>query len=166
MPSSPRLAYLEKILELRYETLGEAETDLAMTTNTFEKTAIRQRIREQVLPELRKYEVEYWDLLAQEARACAVEEVDARNAIVEVVRTVELIEQTASANYPNEFMRLLLEIRDKLNEPGQPAAAKAKLALPLVPGILSYEVELDTENSLRRAFQPIKRLFRGAIEKN
>jgi hypothetical protein len=60
---------------------------------------------------------------------------------------------------------LLREIRDKLNEQELPAAAKLKAALPLVPGILSYEVELDTESSLRRAFGPIRRLFRGAIEK-
>ncbi|WP_333386904.1 hypothetical protein [Microcoleus sp. POL10_C6] len=62
-------------------------------------------------------------------------------------------------------MRLLREIRDKLNEPGTPAAAKAKLALPLIPGILAYEVELDTENTLRKVLQPIKRLFRDPTQK-
>lgn len=165
MPPSRRLADLEKILELRYETLGEVETDLAMTTSIFEKTAIKQKIREQVLPEIRKYEAEYWDVLAQEARSCVVEEVDASHAIVEVVREVEQIENQSSTNYPDELMPLLLDIRDKLNEPGQPAAAKLKAALPLVPGIVSYEVELDTESSLRRAVEPIKRLFRGALEK-
>lgn len=161
-----RLAELEKILDLRYETLSKAEKRLAITDEIFAKNAIEQRIREEVLPELRKYETEYWRLLAQEAHSCAVEEIDARNAIVEVVQEVELIENKLSANYSDQFMRLLLEIRDKLNEPGQPAAAKAKLALPLVPGILSYEVELDTESSLRRAFGPIRRLFKGALEKN
>ena len=166
MPLSRRLAALEESLDSLYETLGESQKRLAYANDIFEKNSIKQRIRKEVLPELRQLEAEYWEVLAQEARSCAVEEVDARNAIVEVVRTVELIEHKPSANYPEELMQLLLEIRDKLNEPGQPAAAKAKLALPLVPGILSYEVELDTENSLRRAFVPIKRLFRGAIEKN
>lgn len=166
MPLSRRLAALEESLDSLYETLGESQKRLAYANDIFEKNSIKQRIRKEVLPELRQCEAEYWEVLAQEARSCAVEEVDARNAIVEIVRTVELIEHKPSANYPEELMQLLLEIRDKLNEPGQPAAAKAKLALPLVPGILSYEVELDTENSLRRAFVPIKRLFRGAIEKN
>ncbi|OUL35093.1 hypothetical protein BV372_12105 [Nostoc sp. T09] len=166
MSPSSRLTQLEKILQLRYETLGEAEMDLAMTTNTFDKTAIKQRIREQILPELRKYEVEYWNLLAQEAQLCSVEEVDARNSIVQVVREVELIKKKLNVNYPDDFMELLLEIRDKLNQPGTPAMAKAKLALPLIPGILSYELELDTESSLRRAFQPIKTLFKGALKKN
>lgn len=169
MPPSRRLTDLEKNLELRYETLGEAEKDLAMTTDTFEITRIKQRIRERVLPDIRKYETEYWKVLVQEARTCAVEaveEVEAQNAIVEIVPEVEAIANQPSANYAYEFMELLLEIRDKLNKPETPAAAKLKAALPLVPGILSYEVELDTESSLRRAFQPIRRLFKGALEKN
>ncbi len=166
MPPSRRLADLEETLDSLYETLGEAHKRLAYANDIFEKNSIKQRIRKEVLPELHQYEAEYWQLLAQEARSCEVEEVDARNAIVEVVQEVELIESKPNANYPNELMQLLLEIRDKLNEPGQLAAAKAKLALPLVPGILSYEVELDTESSLRRAFQPIRRLFKGALEKN
>jgi hypothetical protein len=163
MPPSRRLADLEKNLELRYETLGEVETDLAMTTNAFEKTAIKQRIREQVLPELRKYEAEYWQLLAQEARSCTVAEVDATNAIVEVeAQVVRVIESQPKLN--DEVMELLLEIRDKLNEPGTPAAAKLKAALPLIPGILFYEFELDTENSLRTVLQPIKRLYKKAFD--
>jgi phage anti-repressor protein len=166
MPLNRRLANLEETLDSLYETLGESQKRLAYANDIFEKNSIKQRIRKEVLPELRQCEAEYWKILAQEARSCVVAEVDASHAIVDVVREVELIENQSSTNYPDKLMRLLLEIREKLNEPGQPAAAKAKLALPLVPGILSYEVELDTESSLRRAFQPIRRLFKGALEKN
>jgi hypothetical protein len=141
------------------------EQDLARTYDSRAKIAINQQIRDDILPQIHKYEAEYWQLLAQEANSCTVEEVDAHNAIFLVVQKVELIENKPSAHYPDEFMQLLLEIRDRLNEPGTPAAAKAKLALPLVPGILSYEVELDTENALRRAFQPLRELFKKAIEK-
>lgn len=77
MPSSRRLVDLEKNLELPYETLGEAEKRLAMSDEIFAKNAIKQRIREEVLPEIRKYEAEYWQLLVQEARTCEVAEVDA-----------------------------------------------------------------------------------------
>jgi len=165
MPPSRKLAEIEKQLELLYETLNSAKKRLAITDDIFAKTAIKQRIREEVLPEIRQLEAEYWDLLAQEAGFCKVEEVDARNAIVEVVGEVEHIEKQPATNYPDELMRLLREIRDKLNEPGTPAAAKAKLALPLIPGILAYEVELDTENTLRKVWEPIKRLFRDATPK-
>jgi len=110
---------------------------------------------------VRVYEIEDWQQLAQRANNYELEEVDARNAIVEVeAQVVRVIESQPNVN--DDLIRLFVEIRDKLNEPGIPAAAKAKFTLPLIPGILSYEVELDTENSLRRVFQPIKRLFQKA----
>lgn len=115
---------------------------------------------------MREYEAEYWQILAQEAKSYQLEEEAASNAIVEVhAQVVEVIESKSSVNYPDDLRQKLQQIIDKLNEPGQLAAAKAKLALPLIPGIVSYEVELDTENALRRVFQPIKRLFKGALAK-
>lgn len=168
MSPKQQLAELEKILDLHYEKLNKARKRLVMTDDIFRENSIEQRIREQVLPEIRKYETEYWQTLAQAAQNSTVTEVDARNAIVEILPEVELIANNGQTNYPDEFMRLLLEIRDKLNEPERPAVAKAKLALNLIPGFFSYEIELDTESVLRRAtkLQPIKRMFKGALEKN
>ncbi len=163
MPLSKRLVEAEKVLDLRYEALSQAQKRLAMTDEIFAKTAIQQRIKEEVLPELRQCEAEYWELLAQESRSCTVAEDDAGNAIVEVVREVQVIESKSNADYPDEVIQLLEEIRNKLNEPGNPAAAKAKLALSLIPGILAYEVELDTETALRKAFQPVRQLFKEAL---
>lgn len=160
MLAKQRLAELEEILNSRYETLSKAEKRLAITDEIFAKDAIEQRIRKETLPEIRKYEAEYWQLLRQFAPSCTVEEVDASNAIVHVVQEVELIENKPNIHYSDEFRQRLLQIRDKLNEPGTAASAKVKLALPLIPGILSYELELDTENALRRALQPIRELFR------
>ena len=106
MPPSRRLADLEKTLELRYETLGEAEKRLAMSDEIFAKNTIKQRIREEVLPELRKYEAEYWEVLTQEVRYHSVEETEAISAITEVVQEVEVIQ--SQANYPPDLMQLLL----------------------------------------------------------
>jgi hypothetical protein len=166
MPPSPRLAYLEKNLDIQYRKLGEFQYRIAHTSSLPEQFDLEERIQKDIMPAIRNYEAEYWELLAQEARSCTLAEDDARYAVVKVVPEVELIANQPSANYAYEFMELLLEIRDKLNKPETPAAAKLKAALPLVPGILSYEVELDTESSLRRAFQPIRRLFKEALEKN
>jgi Effector-associated domain 1 len=112
---------------------------------------------------VRVYEKEYWEQLAQKANFYEPEELEAKTAILEVhAEVVRVIESQPNVN--DELMKLLLEIRDKLNEPGQLAAGKAKLALPLIPGIVSYEVELDTESALRRVFQPIKRLYKKAFD--
>ncbi|MEG3974939.1 effector-associated domain EAD1-containing protein [Microcoleus sp. herbarium8] len=113
---------------------------------------------------LRVYEIEYWQQLAQKANSYELEEVDANNAIVEVeAQVVRVIESQPNLN--DELMQKLEAILEKLNQPETPVAAKAMLTLPLIPGILSYEVELDTENSLRRAFDPIKKLYKRALEK-
>lgn len=157
-----RLIDLEKSLELRYETVSEARKRLAITDEIFAKTAIKQRLREEVLPELRREEVEYWELLRQVSYECDIQETDAQDAIVKVVTQIDnSVEETS----PEQMVRLLREIRDKLKEPGNAASAKAKLALSLIPGVLAYEIELDTENTLRKAFQPLKNLFQEAIEK-
>jgi hypothetical protein len=110
---------------------------------------------------VRVYETEYLQQLAQRANSYELEEGDAENAIFQVhAEVLRVINNQPHVN--DELMRLLVEIRDKLNEPGPTAAAKAKLALNLIPGFLVYEFEVDTENSLRRLRQPIVRLFQNA----
>ncbi len=160
-----RFSDLEKILTLRYETLGEVERDLVMTTDPFAKAAIKQRLREEVLPGIRQYENEYWRLLAQVADNYSPSVDKIEDAIIQINQEVNRIEVEQAGNYPDELMHLLLEIRDKLNTPNLPAAAKMKLALPLIPGILGYEVELDTEATIRRIFQPVRRLFGNTSKK-
>ena len=160
MNSKQRLADLEKILDSLYETLGEAQKRRAYANDIFEKNSIKQRLRQEVLPEIRNYEQEYWSLLAEEVPYCQVDEVAASKAIVEVVQKVEPIVNKSSANYPDEFMQKLQKILDTLKEPQTPAAAKLIVALPLIPGIMSYEIELDTEISLKRVFGEIKKLLK------
>lgn len=158
MNSTSRLAYLEQTLDLWYEQLGEAEKAMPMAMSPKEATVIKQDIRVRILPAIRKHEVQYWSLLEEEAPDCQ-DEVAASNAIVKVVQEGELI-QSQPNQYPDEFMQKLQKILDKLNEPQTPAAAKLKAALPLIPGIMSYELELDTEISLKRVFEGIKKLLK------
>jgi hypothetical protein len=111
---------------------------------------------------VRVYETEYLRQLAEKVHSYEPEEVDAEGAIFQVkAEVLRVIQNQPQVNA--ELRQLLVEIRDKLNEPGTTAAAKAKLALNLIPGILVYEFELDTENSLRRLRQPIVRLFQNAL---
>jgi hypothetical protein len=165
MYSTSRLAYLEQTLDLWYEHLGEAEKALPMAISPKEKTAIKQNIRVEILPAIGMYEKEYWSILAKDAPDCQVDEVAASHAIVKVVQEVELI-QSQPNQYPDDFIHKLQEIIDKLNEPQTPVAARLIATLPLIPGILSYELELDTEKSLTRVFGGIRQLLRNAIKKN
>lgn len=107
---------------------------------------------------VRDYQREYWENLAQQQNVYNLQEIDARNAIIELqAEVVQVIDSNPEID--NELISLLEQILAKLNEPQTPATGKIKWALPIIPGILSYEVEIDTENSLRRAFQPLKKLL-------
>jgi Effector-associated domain 1 len=118
---------------------------------------------------VREYEREYWEYLESEVYAEDLDEKDAEIAIAKVrselspVLDAQFLDVTKKTNYPEKLLELLEEIRDKLNEDESPAVAKAKLALPLIPGVLSYEVELDTEDSLRKIFRPLRRFFEKGI---
>lgn len=113
MPSSQRLTNLEETLDSLYETLGEAQKRLAFANDIFEKNSIKQRIRKEVLPEIREREAEYWQLLTQESNSWAIDEDDANNAIIEVIQTVEIIEQNNTNQHPDQVIQLLTDIQSK-----------------------------------------------------
>ncbi len=163
MPPSQRLADLEESIETNYQKLAKFQKRLDRTASVREEFDIEGDIPK-IRKVIRNYDAEYWALLAQETRSYAVEENDASSAIVEVqAQVVQVIESQPNLN--EELMQKLQAIIDKLNKPETPVAAKAMLVLPLIPGILSYEVELDTEKSLRMAFDPIKNLCKKALKK-
>lgn len=162
MALDPRLADIEKNLELLYEKLGAMERNCIMAYDAEAKISIEQRIREDVLPQIRRSETEYWQRLAQEANSLTINEIDANNAVIEIA---EIIDQSSSGQYPDQMIQLLTEIRNKLNEEGKTSSAKLKAALPLLPPFVSYEVELETQGMLRRMFPTFSRLLKKTEKK-
>lgn len=162
LPLKQRLTDLEDLLELYYEKLAEHEQELSMTASPNVRNEAKQRIKREIMPNIRKYEAEYWSLLRQSANASDIAELESQSAISTVVQNYEIIQ---AKPMPDEVLQKLQEILDKLNEPGTAAAAKAKFAVNVIPGVLAYEFELDTENALRQAFAPIKQLFSASAKK-
>jgi hypothetical protein len=157
-----RLIDLESLLELDYGKLNEFEYELSVTGSPNVRNEAKQRIKREIMPSLRKHEAEYWGLIRQFSQGCTITEIDAQAAITTVPQDIQRIQPHAM---PSEVLELLQQILDKLNEPGTAAAAKAKFVVNLIPGVLAYEFELDTENALRRAFQPFKDVFGAAAKK-
>lgn len=162
LPLKQRLADLENLLELDYEKLAEHEQELSMTASPNVRNEAKQRIKRDIMPRIRKSEAEYWSLLRQFANGCEITELEAQNAIATIVQDAEIIQ---AKPMPGVVVQKLQEILDKLNEPGTAAAAKAKFAVNVIPGVLAYEFELDTENALRQVFRPLKQLFGTAAKK-
>ena len=157
-----RLANLEALLEQDYEKLSYFQMELGDLSHAPSKFELIRRIKREVLPTLHSHEVEYWNLLIQLSSQCPISELEAQTTILDVLQEAGNIRQK---QIPEEAFQLLQKIWDKLNEPGTAASAKAKFAVNLIPGILAYEFELDTENTLRQIFNPLKQLFRAAVKK-
>ncbi|MFB2768952.1 hypothetical protein ACE1AT_06600 [Pelatocladus sp. BLCC-F211] len=162
MPLNQRLVDIDKILDTEYEKLGKFRLRIASTASLPEQFDLEQRIKE-INQNIRKYKAEYWQLLAQEAHLAQVTEPDANNAILQVVQNVQIIASKFGANYPDDLKQKLQKILNQLQEVDNPATAKAKFALNLIPEILLYEVELATETSLLIAFQPLRQLFETSL---
>jgi hypothetical protein len=166
MNSKQRLADLEKLLDVEYKRLGFFQLKISEGVSADQEFYYTQQINNYIMPRIRQYEEEYYSILAQEVDYCEVAEVDASQAIVEVVPKLEQIVNNSTTNYPNELMQKLQKILDTLNEQERPAANKLIAAVPVIPGIVSYQLEIDTEISLKRVFEGIRQLLTNAIKKN
>ncbi len=158
MGENQRWDDLNEILELHYEKLGEFQKQLAISASTKEKFELKQEIKREILPSIRRYEAEYWKLYPGEAILISEEEAETQLARVE--EAVTSLGQLPPAEYPPELMPLLEEIRTKLEDLDRTASAKLKVALPLIPAIASYELEMDTEGVMYKTWQSIKKLVR------
>ena len=152
-----RLADLEDLLELQYEKLGEFEKDLALNASTPAKFELKQRIKREVLPDIRRYEQEYWELYPMED--FVIPEDEAASQLVQVGQAVTSLEQGSFAEYPPGMFALLQEIRARLDGLERSASAKLKFAIPLIPAIASYELEMDTEGLMYKAWRKLKRVM-------
>jgi SEFIR domain-containing protein len=158
-----RIRQLEELLEIEYEKLSEFQKEIAVNASPIAKFELRQRLKREVLPDIRRHEVEYAELLAEEANPALIPAQEAESAVAEVVDAVDRIEGLLSANHPEELTRMLADVRKKLDDPGKAAAAKLKVTLPIIPMIASYEMEMDTEAVLSRAWRRLRRLFGSKV---
>ncbi len=128
-----------------------------------QKIHLRQQIKRDLTPHLRLLEQEYADLLAAGVQTEKIPEADARKLVAEVFDAVFKAEETKPPNAPPEMVRLLSEIRDKLDAPGKSASAKLKLSLPIIPLISSYEIELDTARVVTGAWRTTRDFFKRLV---
>ena len=158
MSDRQRLVDLEELLDLLDEKLGAYRKELIINLNPDVQFQLKQRIKREIIPQMRRYEAEYWELYPREAIVISDEEAETQLAQVE--QAVESIERIPAAEYPSELIPLLQDIRAKLEDLDKAASAKLKVALPLIPAIASYELEMNTEGFMYKAWKAIKKLVR------
>ncbi len=170
MPTMPthqfnpnRFRQVEELLDIEYEKLHEFERAFSLADGISQKIALRQQVKRDLTPRLRTLEQEYAELLAHGVSDADIPEPQAQMLVAEVVAAVAKADEQKPSNAPQDMVRLLGEIRDKLNEPGKSASAKLKLSLPIIPLISSYEMELDTEGVLTAAWRKARDFFKTLL---
>ena len=83
MSDRARLADLEEILDLLYERLGAFQKALVIREGDAAIFELRQRIKREILPDIRRYEREYWEIFSTEPIVISEEE-----AVVQLVKVV------------------------------------------------------------------------------
>ena len=167
IPLKQRLTDLEDSLELNYRKLSRFQKDLDVSAHTPSQFELTEEINNKILPRIRVCELEYWGILRQFSPKCDIPDLDAQSAIRTITQDLQGVRWQAMSPevLDPKVLPLLESILQKLDEPGTAAAAKAKFAVNVIPGILTYEFEFDTESILRRAFKPLKQLFGEAAKK-
>ena len=159
---SDRLTEIEENLELlREQVAGKKKAKTLAPLE--EHTRLDQQIRG-LRKQIQQEEVEYWQTIAASSAQVQIAEPEAGVIVGEIVESVGQLEQQPSL--PPEAMRILQEIRDKLNQPQPTAAIKAKWVLSVIPPFvgLATEGELDLEKFWQRYF-PTFRKWSKAIAK-
>jgi hypothetical protein len=147
---SDRLSHLQSEVQKYYEQLAGREKAKRLAEDA-QKVRIQQQIDE-LKKELGSVEREYWLRWRAEIAGLTIPEADAEIVASQLVGEVEILEIEPAVQSNAELMKVLQEIKAELSKPGIPAAGKLKAAIPLLPGVISYEMELDTEGLLRRVF--------------
>lgn len=151
-----RIQEIEEHLALLREQLYGLE-QAKILAPVDERIRLEQRIRIYLKPDIKKYEMEYWETLANQSRFLDISEIEAEIAVKEISHQVSLMEKPDTAilgEKSPDLIGILVEIRDQLNNSNDPAALKLKGVISSFPPFIGIacEAELDTEKFLKKYF--------------
>ena len=151
---SDRTSQLQTQLKMLYDQLDGLEM-AKVTSRDEDKVMLQQRI-DLKWKEIREKDGDYVRSLAQQVKKQDLPEPIAIEIVGELVGELELIQPKT-----DEMRSMLQQILTELQKPGVPAAAKLKVAIPLVPGFVAIELEGDAESVVRRLFPTFVRAYEG-----
>ncbi len=151
---SDRTSQLQTQLKMLYDQLDGLEM-AKVTSRDEDKVMLQQRI-DLKWKEIREKDGDYVRSLAQQVKKQDLPEPIAIEIVGELVGELELIQPKT-----DEMQSMVRQILTELQKPGVPAAAKLKVAIPLVPGFAAIELEGDAESVVRRLFPTFVRAYEG-----
>jgi signal transduction histidine kinase len=154
--SIDRLADVQERLERLYKLLKGLER-AKDGADRADKGRVQLQIDEHWL-EISQVEREYTQRLVQQVQRHEVPEPLAAIVVGELVDEIELIQ---SPERDDVMQKLLAQLLEELKRPGTLASAKLKVAIPIIPSLVSYEIEGDTETVVRRLFPTFTKAYEG-----
>jgi hypothetical protein len=186
-----RLAQLEGLLEIEYSKLHKFRREMAMSLGEA-KINLEERLQREILPTIRRYETEYVHLAAKilpvedgvdtgfsdslesknsenfanfdDDQPILLTSLDATQAVALLLEAVETtLTSTITGNRAEEIRRRLKKMEETLKDPTKTATAKLKIAIPVLPTLVTYELEIDNENLLVNTWKTVKELFKKGL---
>ena len=150
-----RIRQLEEQLEIWEDKLHQFRMDLAQAEGSNERFSIKHRIKKEILPEIKRINREYNQVLAGIA---LTDDEETEELITEVEN---LPKSPRSVSSRPEMQEKLDTIHQAILDQNKSAAAKLKVILPIIPLLANYELELDTESFLGQLWEKTRSLLRS-----
>ena len=156
MPSE-RLIDLNKSLVDLYEQLSGLEKAFDRARDE-DKVPLNHRIRDKE-DEIRIRTDKFLRQLSQEIDSLMllVSEQEAEQVLGEIINEAEIVKLEGGSS--DKLQQKLEELLTQMKKPAIPASGKLKAAIPILPGFIAYELEVDTEGLIRRIFPTFCRLL-------
>jgi len=148
-----QLSDLMKLLQEKLVVFERARIISGDAATVFNATTV---IRDEIRPDLHKYMVEYLAILSSgydEIYESQGAEALANELSVVMADTENLIARSRNIELSQSVRGAIEEFR----KPSLPTASRLKVAIPIIPMLLSYEVDIDTSNLVVRAWSAIVR---------
>ncbi len=159
-----RYEELRQLLDEYYAQLVDFQLELARAEGGGQRVKLRRQIAVDILPKLGSYEDEFAAQLAAGASESSIPTDEAEVIVAELVKVTSTLQEGEGVR--DQIRSLAKQLKEQLDEPGRSAAAKLKVALPIIPGIARYELELDTENLVNQVWRKARDLFQRAVLQN
>jgi hypothetical protein len=159
-----RLKELEQLLDIEYRNSFKFEKAMLLVErNSRAEIDLQQNFEHDVKPRLRGLEQEYAEMLVAGVGTAQIPEADADVIVRELSEATDKILQSAPADAPQEMLRLLGEIKNKLSEPREAASAKLKFTFPLLPSAGSFEMEVEMAGLMKKVWRKARDFFKGLV---
>lgn len=156
-----RLNDLDDTLSLYYEKLKTYQDELAITADIDDKFAVKKRIKDEILPYIKQYEIEYAELLANEMSEIEMSSEEAKAVVIELQEALDIVKEKAETQQSEALAKSVEKAQKALKESKTSVEGKLKAAIPIIPGIMSYEIELDAHSKLMNLWKKLKSKFKN-----